>query len=147
MGPRERRGVITLLGILWLSGVLWWVLDQWFRVPGAFGSMPHPWAASLLLCHGVAAVAGMYMLGWVSARHVQVWWPLRARRLSGVTLGVVLFSMSVSGFALMFLSDDGWQLVAARTHDVLGLLSTLSGLQHGLAPKRRDMRSAASLPW
>jgi hypothetical protein len=147
MPLRRRLAIYLVLGTLWLSGCVWLALDQFFRTKGSFGMMPHPWQPALLLTHGVLAVVSMYLLGWVSARHVLRWWPGRLRRLSGGALSAFLITLIVSGFALFFVSDDRWQHLTASAHDLLGLGVTVFAIQHWIFARRRDMRSAASRPW
>jgi hypothetical protein len=147
MPSRQRAAIYVVLGGLWLSGCLWLMLDQFFARPGQFGPMPHPWQPAVLLIHGVVAIFGMYLLGWVTARHVLRLWPGRLRRMSGAALTAFLVLLVVSGFALFFVSDDRWQRAAALSHDALGLLVTVFGIQHWFFARRRDMRSAASRPW
>jgi hypothetical protein len=147
MPNRQRAVIYAVLGTLWLTGCLWLLLDQFFSRPGPFGRTPHPWESPILLIHGILAVIGMYLLGWVSARHIVRWWPARLRRWSGGTLSAFLVLLVVSGFALFFVSADRWQRGAALMHDVLGLGVTVFGVQHWFFAKRRDMRSAASRPW
>jgi hypothetical protein len=101
----------------------------------------------VLLLHGVAAIVATYLFGWITARHVLRWWPARRRRLSGATLAAFLAALSVSGFALFFLTDDRWQRGAAVSHDVLGVAVTVFAIQHWFFASGRDMRSAASRPW
>ena len=146
MPGRQRAAIYLILGLLWLSGCTWFLLEQFFARPGRFGPTPPPWQPPLLLLHGVVAIAGMYLLGWVSARHVVRWWPGRSRRWSGATLATFLALLVISGFALFFVSEDRWQRVAALSHDGLGLGVTIFGIQHWFFARRRDMRSAASRP-
>ncbi len=147
MPLRKRTAIFLVLGGLWLTGCLWLVLDQFFTRRGQFGPLAHPWQAPLLLLHGILAIAAMYLLGWVSARHVLRWWPGGLRRVSGATLSVFLMLLVASGFALFFLSDDRWQHGAAVTHDVLGIGVTAAGIQHWFFARQRDIRRAASRPW
>ena len=147
MRGRDRAAIYVTLGGLWLSGCLWLVLDQFFARPGQFGPMPHPWQPAALLIHGIVAIAGMYLLGWVTARHVLKWWPGGSRRASGTALAALLVFLAVSGFALFFLSDDRWLHSTALFHDALGLIVTVFGIQHWFFARLRDMRSAASRPW
>jgi hypothetical protein len=147
MPARKRFAIYTVFGALWLSGCAWLLLDQFFESKGQFGMMPHPWEPPILLVHGIIAILSMYLLGWISARHVLRWWPGRLRRLSGASLGAVMALLTSSGFALFFLSDDRWQRLAAVAHDVLGLGITAFAVQHWFFARRRDMRSAASRPW
>ena len=103
MGARQRAAIYAVLGVLWVSGCLWLMLDEFFASPGQFGTAQHPWQPPILLVHGVVALFAMYLLGWVSARHVLRWWPGRLRRWSGGTLAACLTLLVVSGFALFFL--------------------------------------------
>lgn len=146
MPGRQRVAIYIVLGGLWASGCLWLLLDEFFARSGQFGTTPHPWQPPILLLHGIVAIVGMYLLGWVTARHVLRWWPGRLRRLSGSTLAAFLALLVVSGFALFFLSDDRWLRIAALAHDALGLGVTVFGIQHWFFARRRDIRRAASRP-
>ncbi len=147
MSARKRVVIYSLLGTLWFSGCAWLVLDQFFESKGQFGMTPHPWAPAILSLHGIVAILSMYLLGWITARHVLRWWPGRLRRLSGGVLAGFFVLLSLSGFALFFVSDDRWQHFAAAAHDALGLGITVFAIQHWFFARRRDMRSAASRPW
>jgi hypothetical protein len=146
MSVLQRAAIFGTLGVLWLSGCLWLLLDQYWQRPGEFGLTPHPWQAPILLIHGVIAVLSMYLLGWVTARHVAKWWRAGLRRVSGASFAALLGLLALSGFALFFVSDDRWQRAAALSHDVVGIAITLSAIQHWCFARRRVIRSAASRP-
>jgi hypothetical protein len=146
MSRRQRFAVYTVFGLLWVSGCWWLVLDRFFTRPGQFGPMPHPWEPAMLLIHGVVAIVSMYVLGWVTARHVLRWWPAKLRRLSGGLLAALFAVLTLSGFALFFVSDDRFQRFSAASHDVLGIAITAFAIQHWFFARRRDIRSAASRP-
>jgi hypothetical protein len=145
MSTRQRVVVYCVLGGVWLSGCGWLYLDQYCSRREAFGITPHPWEGPTLLLHGVIAIASMYVLGWLTARHITPWWRTRQRRLSGATLSAVLALLVLSGFALFFLSDDAWQRACAVAHDVLGLGVTVFAIQHWFfAGRHRRRRSRPS---
>ena len=146
MPARKRLAIYLVFGALWLSGCAWLVLDRFFGSRGQFGLMPHPWEPAVLLVHGIVAILSMYLLGWVTARHVLQWWPGGLRRVSGGTLSAFILFLALSGFALFFAGDDRWQHLAAITHDGLGLGITVFAVQHWFFARRRDMRNAASRP-
>jgi hypothetical protein len=137
MPGRRRVAIYLVFGGLWITGCWWLSLDLLVAKRGPFGAAPHPLEPPLLLIHGVAAVLGMYVLGWISARHVLRWWPGGLRRLSGGGLAAMLGLLVVSGFALFFLSDDEWQHSAAVVHEVLGVAVTLFAVQHWFFRGRR----------
>jgi len=147
MPIRKRWAIYLVFVTLWLTGCVWLVLDQFFESKGQFGMVPNSWEPGILLVHGIIAILSMYLLGWVSARHVLRWWPVRLRRLSGGALATLFGLLTLSGFALFFVSDDRWQRLAATAHDALGLGITVFAIQHWFFARRRDMRSADSRPW
>jgi hypothetical protein len=129
--PRgQRAAVYVIVGMLWISGCAWLCLDQFAAQPGPFGSTPHPLEPPLLLTHGVTAVASLYLFGWIGARHALRWWAGGLRRMSGGALASLLALLTLTGFALFFLSSDAWQRYAAGAHDVLGIVVTLFAIQH-----------------
>jgi hypothetical protein len=147
MPIRKRLAIYLVFVTLWLTGCVWLVLDQFFESRGQFGMVPNSWEPAILLVHGIIAILSMYLLGWVTARHVLRWWPARLRRLSGGALATLFALLTLSGFALFFVSDDWWQHLAATAHDALGLAITVFAIQHWFFARRRDMRRAASRPW
>jgi hypothetical protein len=138
MPRRQRLAIYIVMGALWLSGCLWLYLDQFLAKPGQFGVTPHPLEPAILLIHGIIAILAMYLFGWITAHHILRWWPAQLRRISGGTLGTFLAILTVSGFALFFISVDEWQRGAARIHDVLGLSVTVFAIQHWFFARRRD---------
>jgi hypothetical protein len=135
--PRSQRlAVYLIIGALWVSGCAWLCLDQFFEQREQFGRTPHPLEAPILLAHGVIGIFAMYLLGWISARHVLRWWPGGLRRVSGGTLAGFLALLAASGFALFFISNDEWQHMTALSHDVLGVGVTVLAIWHWLFLRR-----------
>ncbi|HEV2284455.1 MAG TPA: hypothetical protein VGR80_00315 [Steroidobacteraceae bacterium] len=136
MPRRQRLAVYATCAALWVSGVLWLILDQFCAHQEQFGRTPHPLEAPLLLLHGILAIASAYLLGWVSARHVLLWWTAGLRRTSGAVFAASMAILGLTGFALFFLTSDRWQRVATLSHDVLGVAIVLFALQHWLLGRR-----------
>jgi hypothetical protein len=130
MSKRERLTVYIVVGALWLSGCVWLGLDQFFSHPGEFGTTPNFLQPPLLLLHGVLALFGLYLFGYMTARHVVRWWPGRMRRISGGTFAAMLATLTLSGFVLFFVSDDQSQHIAVLIHDVLGIAIVVFAIQH-----------------
>ena len=144
MSRAQRLSIYLSVGALWLSGCVWLCLDQFFARRGQFGATPHPLEPPVLLLHGVTAILSMYLFGWITARHVLRWWPGGLRRLSGGALAAFLAVLTVSGFALFFLTDDESQHIAVVIHEALGLGVTVFAIQHWFFAHRRASRSRAS---
>jgi hypothetical protein len=139
--PRAQRAAVYLIvGALWISGCAWLALDEFAAQQGPFGTTPHPLEPPLLLAHGVAAVASLYLLGWIGARHALRWWGGGLRRTSGGTLAFIMALLILSGFALFFVSSDAWQRYCAQVHDVLGVAVTLFAIQHWFFGRRSTQK-------
>ncbi len=130
MPHRLRRTVYAGFGALWLTGCLWFALDQFFTTPGDFGVQRHPWQPTLLFLHGLLALATSYLFGWVMARHVAEVWRSGRRRVSGSAFTVVLCALSVTGFALFFVAEPSVQWWSERSHEILGVAVTLLAIEH-----------------
>ena len=137
MPRRPRVTVYIVMGALWVTGCWWLILDQFAAQRGPFGVMPHPLEPPLLLLHGISSIAAMYLLGWITARHVLRRWTSGMRRLSGSVLAAMLALLVISGFALFFVSEDAWQHAAAVVHEVLGVAVTVFAVQHWFFRGRR----------
>jgi hypothetical protein len=136
LSPAQRLSIHCIVGMLWLSGCAWLILDQFFTGRGPFGAIPNPAEAPLLLLHGVISILSMYLFGWITARHVLRWWPARSRRWSGGGLAAFIAILIVSGFALFFLSGDEWIHYSAVSHEVLGLAVTAFAIRHWVYRRR-----------
>jgi hypothetical protein len=117
-------------GGVWLTGCIWLALHTLFEVPDEFGVARNPWEPTVLWVHGVLSVAIAYLFGWVMARHSSEAWRQRKRRISGGLLTGVLAVLSISGFALFFVTDADWQTQSARIHEILGVAVTVFGIEH-----------------
>lgn len=135
-----RYAVFAVFGVVWLTGCLWLILHQFFAKAGPFGVARHPWESPTMLLHGILAVGSTYLLGWISAHHVIDSWGQGRRRLGGGALAAVLAVLTVSGFALFFISDDYWQRINANAHELLGLGVTVIALQHWYGARKNGAR-------
>jgi hypothetical protein len=136
--PASMRNIIyVVVGGLWLSGGAWLLLQYFFRSSGEFGLQPHPLQPSLLLMHGVLAVAGTWLLGWISHGHALEGWRQQQRRFSGGGLWLLCALLVISGFALFFVTADAAQTLTTSTHEVLGVVVTIPALVHWWVRRRR----------
>ena len=128
--PRPLRGLIYAVGaLLWLSGAAWLVLHYVFPQASAFGPLPNPWEAPLMRAHGLVAVCGVFLIGWMTAAHVTARWSSDRNRRSGLTLGLTALLLVFSGYALYYTTGtphDG----AGLLHEVIGVLAPAAALAH-----------------
>jgi hypothetical protein len=77
----------------------------------------------------VHAVAGVFLLGWITAAHVVGRWQSSCGRRSGLTLAACATLLIVSGYALYYSTGSPHE-VAARVHEGLGVAALLAALAH-----------------
>lgn len=128
---------MVTFGALWLSGCFWLILHFFFSPPGEWGPIQHPWSPSVLKIHGWIAMASMFLLGWVTARHVSDRWGQTQKRLSGLSMTSVAAILAVTGYALYY-TTDGLHDAAALAHETFGGAAVLLALVHWR--RRRPVR-------
>jgi hypothetical protein len=147
MRPGLRAALYVIFGGLWVTGCLWLILHEFFARPGAFGPVRNPWEPGILRLHGWMAVGGMFLLGWVTARHVSERWPQTIKRPSGVAVASVSIVLALSGYALYY-TTDRLHDVAAVAHEILGACGILFALLHWrrYGPRLSARRAAEKSP-
>jgi fucose 4-O-acetylase-like acetyltransferase len=129
-------------GALWLSGCYWLVLHYFFSQASEFGPVQSSWAPSVLRIHGWIAVASVFLLGWVTARHVSDRWYQTQKRVSGLSMVSVAALLALTGYALYY-TTDGLHDVAADAHEALGAAAVIFSLIHWR--RRRSVRRSPFL--
>lgn len=129
MSRPVRRTILGVCVLLWASGVLWLALHVGFEQKTPFGPLPNPWEPVLMRLHGVLAVAGVFLLGWVAAGHVLTRWASARNRISGVVLGACAVILVASGYALYY-ATGSLHAGASLVHSWLGTVSLLAALAH-----------------
>ena len=124
-----RTAILAACALLWLSGALWLVLHLAFAQATPFGPVPNRWEPQLMRLHGVLAVGGVFLFGWITADHTLERWGSARNRLSGLTLAASAVLLVASGYALYYSVGPAHE-VAALTHRWLGVLSILAALSH-----------------
>jgi hypothetical protein len=134
---KERAVIYTVCGLLWVTGVFWLVLHYEFQGHNEFGELPNPAEPGLMRLHGLVAVAGVFLFGWLTAAHVTPRWSIGRNRTSGLVLASCVFVLVVSGYALYY-TTAGVHAQASVLHEVLGVLALLAALAHWL--RNTDLR-------
>jgi hypothetical protein len=139
--PRWQRialdgGGLTLL----LTGLAWLALH--YGVGAGAGELPHPLEAWCLRLHGLAAMAGLFLLGALAAAHVpQGWrlsrrWHLAGQRRTGLWLCGLAALLVLSGYLLYYFAPDDLRPALGWAHAGLGIAMTSLVLWH-----RRHVRA------
>ena len=121
--------MIVAFGALWVTGCYWLVLHYFFAQSSEFGPVQHPWEPAILRIHGWIAVSGVFLLGWVTARHVSDRWPQMIKRVSGIAMASVAAVLGLTGYALYYTTDRVHD-AAGVAHEVIGVAALLFALTH-----------------
>ena len=136
-----RLGVCGCGAVLLLSGALW--LAVHYSIGAGADQLPHPLEAWSLRLHGLAAFAGLFLMGAVAAAHVPHGWRLSARprwmqqRGSGLMLCSLSGIMAATGYLLFYFAPETVRPALGWAHAFVGLL--VAGL---LVSHRGGARSA-----
>ena len=130
MSPALRSNTLTVCALLWLSGCAWMVLHYFYPVRSAFGLGPNAWEPLVIRVHGIVAIGTVFLLGWISSRHISIAWNGQRNRISGIALSSACVLLALSGYALYYLADDQLRTTSAVIHQVLGVAAILSALTH-----------------
>ena len=109
--------------VLLLTGAAWLLLHYSL---GA-GDIPHPLEAWSLRLHGLAAFAGLFVLGVLAAAHIPQGWRLSHRRRwagqrsSGVMLCVVGALLSLTGYLLYYFASEAVRPALGWAHAFVGI--------------------------
>jgi hypothetical protein len=108
-------------GGLWATGALWLIFHYFLRPVGEFGPEPHmlePWWLGL---HGLFAFLSLTVIGLLCGLHIGKAWASKRRRWSGSILLGGLALLSVTGWMLLYVGDDGVWGLTTPTHWMIGL--------------------------
>ncbi len=145
MSSALRISLIAAGAALWLSGCAWLAAHYFFAQVTDFGVLPHPWEAPLLHLHGWLGGAGVFLLGFVTARHVTDRCLQPIRRLSGWSMVGVAALLLLTGYALYY-TTGGVHDGAALLHEVIGAPAILFAITHWRRGAAAAARSRAARP-
>ncbi len=129
MSPRTRALVLIVCALLWLSGALWLLAHYVYPEHNEFGVLPNRFEAPLMRLHGMIAVAGVFLFGWIGAGHVRARWSAALNRASGLWLLGCAVVLVVSGYALYYTTGT-FHDSAGLVHQGLGLVAIVAALVH-----------------
>ena len=121
----QRLALYTTGALLLLTGGLWLAIH--YSVGTGAGALPHPLEAWSLRLHGLAAFAGLFVLGLLAAAHIPQGWRLSHRRRwagqrsSGVLLCVIGALLAVSGYLLYYFASEALRPALGWAHAFVGV--------------------------
>ena len=138
----QHQALLAVGALLLATGLAW--LGLHYSVGAGAGELPHPLEAWLIRLHGLAAFAGLFMLGVLAGAHIPQGWRTSSRhrwahqRSSGVGLCALGVVVVASGYLLYYFAPDALRPAIGWLHAGAGVAMTLLGMQH----RRRKSRPA-----
>jgi hypothetical protein len=121
LGGGQRWWLHVTFAVLFLTGVVWWILHRWGGVETEFGPTPHPWNPWLLRLHGAGAMVALVVVGTLLGGHVRAAWRAGCNRVTGAGMIAVCGGLSVSGYALYYVGSEAGRALASWVHLGLGV--------------------------
>jgi heme A synthase len=130
LSPRLRVWTYSTFGVLFASGLLWWILQRWSPTETEFGPAIHPAATWLLRLHGAASMLVLVILGILLPLHVRRAWRARKNRFSGAVMLALSGLLVATGWLLYYASGETLRPTASAIHLWAGLGLPLSLIVH-----------------
>ncbi len=124
LGPSARRQVLAAIWLVILSGAAWIVLG-WYLDANDYTDPLRVWRHRVLVLHGVAAYALLWITGRLYALHQQGNWRAQRNRASGLALSAALLLLAGSGLMLYYPPHEDWRDAFSLFHQISGLLLLL----------------------
>lgn len=131
-----RRLIYIIGGGVWFTGVLWLLLHHFFMQPGEFGMAPNPVEPWSLRVHAAFAFGAIWLLGSLSAVHIQKGWNSRRKRYSGVALVSIFAVLILSGYLLYYVGEERVRAFLSAMHWIIGIIAPLVYVAHRLARRQ-----------
>ena len=122
---------------------------RYFAEPSdEFAIVNHPWQPELQHAHVLVAPLLVWSVGLIWSAHVWKRWRsgYAVHRKSGIALGLLLFPMIASGYALQVSEEEAWRQAWIAVHVATSVLWLLFAVAHPLLRKpSADARSTGRL--
>jgi len=117
-------------GLLWLSGVAWLLLHNFWQVHGEFGPEANPAEPWLLRLHGAVLIGAL--LGGGSLLVVHVWrgWTYRSQRVLGLLLTSLFGILITTGYLLYYVGEENVRPWISLIHWVIGVVALPAFVLH-----------------
>jgi hypothetical protein len=132
--------LLAVAGLLLVTGAVWLALH--YTAGAGAGELPHPMEAWLMRVHGLAAFAGLFILGVLAGAHIPQGWRASGRhrrarqRATGVALCTLGTLVVLTGYALYYFAPDTVRPALGWGHAGIGTAMTALGAFHRRAPPR-----------
>ncbi len=116
-----QKAFFWILALSWVSGLTFFVFNNFITIPGEFGDTKHPFQYPILKFHGGASFLIMVAFGYFMAAHVRKSWYARdPKPIMGIVLLAMPIISMITAYALYYIVSDFTRAVVIYIHLVIG---------------------------
>lgn len=141
VGKRYKNWLYFVLAISFLSGFIFFMLDNFVSIEGEFGLEKHPLQFLSLKIHGGAAFLMMITYGFFLGSHVKISWRVKPVRKFGIILMLIPALLALSAYILYYASNDEFHQIVGYIHFGLGMCFPIILLVHIILGKGKKMNN------
>ena len=134
--PQWQWVTLILSGLALLaSGLVW--LGVHYSIGAGAGELPHPLEAWAMRVHGLAAFAGLFLVGALAGAHIPHGWRMSGRhrwaqqRGTGLALCSGAALLAASGYLLYYFAPDSVRPTLGWAHSAVGVAMAAVVFAHG----------------
>jgi hypothetical protein len=119
-----KKCFFVILSVSWITGLSFFILNNFIDIEGEFGLEKHPWQFPILKIHGGVSFLIMVVFGYFLSAHVRK--NLYLKNKKGIKSGLLLLSMPIlciiTAYALYYISSDSSRQIMSYAHFFIGFL-------------------------
>lgn len=131
-----KHSIYLFLGICWISGIAFFIFNNWINVEGEFGPEKHPLQYKVLITHGFSAFIMLMLLGSVFTNHIPMGWKTKRLRKAGIALTSFATIQIITALFLYYMTDD-YRNIVEYIHLICGSTLPVVLLIHIILGKRQ----------
>lgn len=114
--------IFIVLGMSWISGVTFFIFNNWIIIDGEFGPEKHSLQNPILQIHGFAAFLMIITYGFLIASHVNHSWKVKPLRIWGIIMLVMETLMIITAYILYYIGNPDHHEIVGYIHAAIGFL-------------------------
>lgn len=119
---RFRAWLFAFIILSWVTGVTFFILNQWVQIEGEFGPEKHPAQGTFLKIHGAAAFLMMISYGYLLATHIPTGYRSRRQRVLGLGLVGAQGFLILTAYGLYYAGGDDFHALLGYAHASVGFI-------------------------
>jgi hypothetical protein len=122
VNKQTRRILYIITTLSWVTGVVYFILDQFVLIEGDFGPEKSPFQYPIIKLHGLTAFLLMINFGYFLSHHIKYTWRKKPRDKMGILLVSLDLSLIISGYLLYYIVTGDSRMLTAYLHTFIGIV-------------------------